>query len=63
MNFWMHKTQRMYGFVGKYQLFNDDPGARDLDMQTQAYYILWVFPPRAYLTTSNHCPNLNCTKG
>jgi len=41
----MHKTQRMYGFVEKYQLFNDDRGARDLDMQTQTYYILWVSPP------------------
>jgi hypothetical protein len=41
----MRNTQRMYGLVEKYQLFNDDPGARDLDMQTQACYILWVFPP------------------
>jgi hypothetical protein len=35
----------MYGFVEKYRLFKDEPGARDLDMQAQVYYILWVSPP------------------
>jgi hypothetical protein len=28
----------MYGFIEKYRLFKDEPGARDLDMQTQIYY-------------------------
>ena len=40
----MYTTQRIYGFVEKYQLFNDDPGARDLDIQTQADYIPVAYP-------------------
>jgi hypothetical protein len=28
----------MNRFTEKYRLFKDEPGARDLDMQTQVYY-------------------------
>ena len=43
---WVAQNAKNVWILEKYQVFNDDPGARDLDMQTQVYYILWVFPPR-----------------